>query len=113
MSRSLAPGLAVSSNALSCASVFGIPPEVLSRAAFVTDCLSTFLLDKLMPNDATELEENEQRELAEAEEIARRFLEWDLGGDDDLDNSRANGAPTDTVDELRQHVAALLDLKDA
>ncbi|KWU42860.1 hypothetical protein RHOSPDRAFT_35589 [Rhodotorula sp. JG-1b] len=102
----LCPGLAVSSNALACAGLFGIPPEVLSRAAFVTDCLSTFQLDKLMLKAVDEMEPSEKAELQEAERIAREFLAWEeeLGGSDAEDEVEGGDA-----EELREQVRALLE----
>lgn len=99
----LAPGLAVFSNALSCAATFGIPPEVLSRAAFVTDCLSTFQLDKLMLKAVDEMDEGEKAELKEAEEIARRLLEWDLDG-----GGREVEAEVSSADDLHGEIASML-----
>ncbi|BGP56954.1 hypothetical protein JCM8202v2_004590 [Rhodotorula sphaerocarpa] len=99
----LAPGLAVFSNALSCAATFGIPSEVLSRAAFVTDCLSTFQLDKLMLKAVDEMDEGEKAELKEAEEIARRLLEWDLDG-----GGREVEAEVSSADDLHGEIVSML-----
>ncbi|GAA5977825.1 hypothetical protein JCM10908_005110 [Rhodotorula pacifica] len=107
----LAPGLAVSSNALACASIFGIPPVFISRAAFVTNCVSTFQLDKLTLKNVDEMDATEKAELAEAEEIARRFLAWDLGKDEDGDGEGSQGGVDEGADELRTKVRALLDLE--
>ncbi|GAA5864913.1 hypothetical protein JCM3774_004270 [Rhodotorula dairenensis] len=79
----LRPGLAVSSNALACAGLFGIPTEVLRRAAYVTECVSTFRLDKLLLKSVDEMDPAEKVELQEAEEIARAFLAWDLGAEEE------------------------------
>ena len=72
----------------------------------MTDCLSTFQLDKLMLKAVDEMEPSEKAELQEAERIAREFLAWEeeLGGSDAEDEVEGGDA-----EELREQVRALLE----
>ncbi|KAG0658910.1 MutS protein msh5 [Rhodotorula mucilaginosa] len=110
-SISLCPGLAVSSNALACAGLFGIPPEVLSRAAFVTECISTFQLDKLLLKAVEEMEPTEMAELQEAERIVREFLAWEeeLGSSPEEEVEGGGDGKEGDAEELRKQVRALLE----
>lgn len=72
---SLSPGLSPSSHATSCALQFGIAPETLARASFVSHLVATFDIAALLNAD---LDDEERRELEETEAVARRFLEWPL-----------------------------------
>lgn len=98
--RSLAPGLSLSSHALSCSSLFGIPPSLLSRAAAITHALSTFSLDSLTLGD--EMGKDERSELCEAERVARRFVGWDVP---------AEGKEEMGAEEVRALVRSLLDVE--
>ncbi|CDR44185.1 RHTO0S09e00958g1_1 [Rhodotorula toruloides] len=96
----LAPGLSLSSHALSCSSLFGIPPSLLSRAAAITHALSTFSLDSLTLGD--EMGKDERSELCEAERVARRFVGWDVP---------AEGKEEMGAEEVRALVRSLLDVE--
>ncbi|WVQ87582.1 hypothetical protein IAS59_001308 [Cryptococcus gattii] len=71
----LVPSLSLTSNAAECALRHGIPRRIVDRAKEVTKCVSTFEISKLL--DATLTMENIQ-EIKAAEELARRFLTWDI-----------------------------------
>ncbi|KAA1469886.1 hypothetical protein DENSPDRAFT_649174 [Dentipellis sp. KUC8613] len=71
----VALGLSTHSHAARCAELYGIPAEIIERAQYVTQLLSDHDIPKLLDEEMTE---DERRELAEAEEIGRRFLAWDL-----------------------------------
>ncbi|KIR53753.1 DNA mismatch repair protein MSH5 [Cryptococcus gattii Ru294] len=71
----LVPSLSLTSNAAECALRHGIPRRIVDRAQEVTKCVSTFEISKLL--DATLTMENIQ-EIKAAEELARRFLTWDI-----------------------------------
>ncbi|GAA5900677.1 hypothetical protein JCM5296_006745 [Sporobolomyces johnsonii] len=76
----LAPGLTTSSYAAACASLFGIPASVVSRARDVTHALSTFDMERILRSGGG-LSEGERKELEEGEAAARGLLEWDLEDD--------------------------------
>ncbi|BGP33912.1 hypothetical protein JCM10296v2_005721 [Rhodotorula toruloides] len=95
----LAPGLSLSSHALSCSSLFGIPPTLLSRAATITHALSTFSLDSLAHSDG--MSEEERRDLQEAEGVGRRFVGWEVP---------AEGEEME-AEEVRALVRSLLDVE--
>lgn len=109
---SLSPGLSVSSNALACAGIFGIAPEVLHGAAYVTECFSTFRLDELLLKSADEMEPQERVELQQAEEVARAFLAWEMvsdAGEGGGEEEGEGGQDADAdADALRGRVRALL-----
>ncbi|KAH8923730.1 hypothetical protein BT69DRAFT_1333617 [Atractiella rhizophila] len=71
----LRPGLALTSHAALCASLFGISQAVLDRATKVTDCINRFALVEILDDTMTE---KERDELIEGEEMIRRLLEWNL-----------------------------------
>lgn len=71
----VAPGLAYSSNAAQCAAIFGLPGSTVARAQYVSKLLATHDLHKLLEE---QMSEAELRDLQVAEEVARRFLGWDL-----------------------------------
>nr|KIR86655.1 DNA mismatch repair protein MSH5 [Cryptococcus tetragattii IND107] len=71
----LVPSLSLTSNAAECALRHGIPRRIVDRAQEVTKCVSMFEISKLL--DATLTMENIQ-EIKAAEELARRFLTWDI-----------------------------------
>ncbi|GAA6050088.1 hypothetical protein NBRC10513_001384 [Rhodotorula toruloides] len=96
----LAPGLSLSSHALSCSSLFGIPPTLLSRASTITHALSTFSLDSLIL--ANEMDEDERRELCEAEGVGRRFVGWEVP---------AEGEGEMEAEEVRALVRSLLEVE--
>ncbi|PAV17141.1 dna mismatch repair msh5 [Pyrrhoderma noxium] len=71
----VAPGLSLESHAALCAQMFGLPPSIVRRAQYVSSLLSTHNLNKLLDE---EMDEHEKEELAQAESICRRFMEWNL-----------------------------------
>ncbi|WVQ82858.1 hypothetical protein IAT38_004993 [Cryptococcus sp. DSM 104549] len=71
----LVPELSLGSNAAECALRHGIPKRIVDRAREVTECVSKFEISKLL--DATLTDEN-RREIKAAEELAKRFLTWDI-----------------------------------
>ncbi|KAL4070005.1 DNA mismatch repair protein MutS [Scleroderma yunnanense] len=75
----VAPGLAYSSNAAQCAAMFGLPARTVARAQYVSKLLATHDLNKLLEE---QMSEAELRDLQVAEEVARRFLAWDLTSED-------------------------------
>ncbi|GAA5902689.1 uncharacterized protein JCM6883_007208 [Sporobolomyces salmoneus] len=80
----LAPGLMRSSHAAACAKLFDIPSRIVERANFVTEALSRFDIESILRDPDGEEEESE-REREELEELARRFVEWDL---DEMESGR-------------------------
>lgn len=77
----------------------------------MTDCLSTFQLDKLMLKAVDEMEPTEKAELQEAEQIAREFLAWEeeLGGSDAENEVEGGDGKEGEAEELRKQVRALLE----
>lgn len=74
----LVPSLSLTSNAAECALRHGIPKNIVDRAQEVTKCVTKFEISKLL--DATLTIEN-IREIKAAEELAKRFLTWDIDPD--------------------------------
>ncbi|KAK4699437.1 DNA mismatch repair protein MSH5, partial [Phenoliferia sp. Uapishka_3] len=68
-------GLSPSSHAFSCALQFGISPETVARAVYVSHLVATFDLSELLN---AELDDEERAELESSEAIGRRFLSLDL-----------------------------------
>ncbi|CAL1712854.1 unnamed protein product [Somion occarium] len=68
-------GLWLNSHAAMCAEIFGLPRSVVQRARYVSFLLSTRELGQLLDED---MNEGERTELAQAEEVCKRFLAWDL-----------------------------------
>lgn len=75
----------------------------------MTECLSTFQLDKLMLKAVDEMEPTEKAELQEAERIAREFLAWEELGSDAEDVVEGGDGKEGGADELRKQVRALLE----
>ncbi|KAI9573599.1 DNA mismatch repair protein MutS [Boletus coccyginus] len=75
----VAPGLSLSSHAAQCAAMFGLPRRVVARAQYVSELLVQHELGKLLEEKMTD---EERLDLQAAEEVARRFLEWDLTSDE-------------------------------
>ncbi|KAG6377088.1 muts domain V-domain-containing protein [Boletus reticuloceps] len=75
----VAPGLSLSSHAAQCAAMFGLPRRVVARAQYVSELLAKHELGKLLEENMTD---EELLDLQAAEEVARRFLEWDLTSDE-------------------------------
>ncbi|KAF8442923.1 DNA mismatch repair protein MutS [Boletus edulis BED1] len=75
----VAPGLSLSSHAAQCAAIFGLPRRVVARAQYVSELLAKHELGKLLEENMTD---EELLDLQAAEEVARRFLEWDLTSDE-------------------------------
>lgn len=98
----LAPGLSLTSHALSCSSLFGIPSTLLRRASDISHALSTFSLDALDDDDGG-MGDAERSELREAEKVGRRFVAWEVPPPE----SEALEA-----DEVRALVASLLDAEE-
>ncbi|KAI9637308.1 putative meiotic recombination-related protein [Dioszegia hungarica] len=78
----LVPSLSTTSNAAECAIMHGVPAHVVNRAREVTRCISTFQLASLLDQELTG---EELKELTQAEELAKLFLEWEIDeGEDDV-----------------------------
>ncbi|THH28695.1 hypothetical protein EUX98_g5476 [Antrodiella citrinella] len=75
-------GLWLNSHAALCAEIFGIPRAVVRRAVYVSQLLSQHEIGQLLDE---EMDTQERAELAEAEDVCRKFLAWDLSGDADGD----------------------------
>ncbi|KIJ64516.1 hypothetical protein HYDPIDRAFT_40260 [Hydnomerulius pinastri MD-312] len=71
----VAPGLSLSSHAAQCAAMFGLPHRIVARAQYVSELLAEHELGKLLEEQMTG---EERLDLQAADEVARRFLEWDL-----------------------------------
>ncbi|KAH7885327.1 DNA mismatch repair protein MutS [Phlebopus sp. FC_14] len=71
----VAPGFSLSSSAVQCAAMFGLPRRILARAQYVSELLAVHEVGKLLEEQMTDAE---RLDLQTADEIARRFLEWDL-----------------------------------
>ncbi|KAI5123127.1 hypothetical protein M0805_001482 [Coniferiporia weirii] len=71
----VAPGLSLDSHAARCAQRFGLPHKIVRRAQYVSSLLSTHNLTRLLDEAITP---EEAEELAQAEEICRRFMVWDI-----------------------------------
>lgn len=95
--HSLSSGLASSSHAAACASLFGIDAATVERATQISDLLARFEMDKIV---GAELGEEERQDLEESEEVARRFLEWEIGGE------------AREVDELVRRIGEVLRLEE-
>ncbi|TFK74858.1 hypothetical protein BDN72DRAFT_832971 [Pluteus cervinus] len=78
----VAKGLSLDSHAAKCAEKFGVPPQIVQRARYVSELISSHELGQLLDEEMTE---QEKRDLQESEEICRRFLQWDLQADIDVD----------------------------
>ncbi|KAH6908017.1 muts domain V-domain-containing protein [Coprinopsis sp. MPI-PUGE-AT-0042] len=72
----VATGLCSESHAAQCAAMFGIPHKIVSRAQHVSDLIS---------RHEVRMKEEEVEDLLDAEEVCRRFLEWDLDVRDGAD----------------------------
>ncbi|KIY45215.1 hypothetical protein FISHEDRAFT_67145 [Fistulina hepatica ATCC 64428] len=68
-------GLSFESHAAQCAEIFGVPEHVVQRARYVSWLISQHELVRLLDED---MSDSERQELHEAEEICRRFLQWNL-----------------------------------
>ncbi|KAG9315778.1 DNA mismatch repair protein mutS [Chiua virens] len=77
----VAPGLSLSSHAAQCAAMFGLPRRIVDRAQYVSELLAKHELGILLEEKVTD---EERLDLQTAEEVARRFLEWDLTSDEAL-----------------------------
>lgn len=97
-STSVADGLALESQAAKCAEIFGLPFRVVERARHVRYALQILCSDfsltpfsrlisdhKICQLLDEEMGENERNDLEEAEQICRRFLQWNLEEDSQTD----------------------------
>lgn len=75
----VAPGFSLASHAAQCAEIFGVPLRVVERARYVSELISEHELRLLLDEDMTE---EERQELADAEAVFKRFLEWDIEAED-------------------------------
>jgi len=66
--------LCLDSHAAKCALAFGIPPRLVRRAQHVSNLLSNHAVHELLDEAMIPAEEED---LADAEEVCRRFLAWD------------------------------------
>jgi len=71
-------GLSLDSHAAKCAEIFGVPSRIVQRAQHVSHLISTHELGKLLDEEMTD---KEREDLADAEAVCRRFLQWNLEGD--------------------------------
>lgn len=71
----VAEGLSLDSHAAKCAEICGVPTRLVERARYVSHLVSTHELGRLLDEGMGEVE---RLDLAEAEVVCRRFLEWDL-----------------------------------
>ncbi|TBU56560.1 hypothetical protein BD310DRAFT_960111 [Dichomitus squalens] len=67
-------GYSLHSHAITCAELSGVPKRVTSRAQYVNELLARHEVCQLLDED---MRDEERRELADAEEICRKFLAWD------------------------------------
>ncbi|WVR09061.1 hypothetical protein IAU60_006122 [Kwoniella sp. DSM 27419] len=74
----LVPEPCLTSYAAECALQHGVPQEVVDRARFVTECVTTFQLSKLYD---TNLSSKQIEQLDADQALAKRFLSWDIEGD--------------------------------
>ncbi|KAJ7016657.1 DNA mismatch repair protein MutS [Mycena alexandri] len=74
----VAEGLTLDSHAAKCAEIFGVPSRIVQRAQHVSHLISTHELGKLLDEEMTD---KEREDLADAEAVCRKFLQWDLEGD--------------------------------
>ncbi|KAJ7175937.1 muts domain V-domain-containing protein [Mycena filopes] len=74
----VAEGLSLDSHAAKCAEIFGVPSRIVQRAQHVSHLISTHELGKLLDEDMTD---KEREDLADAESVCRKFLQWNLDGD--------------------------------
>ncbi|KAJ7644219.1 DNA mismatch repair protein MutS [Roridomyces roridus] len=74
----VAEGLCLDSHAARCAEMFGVPSRIVQRAQHVSHLISTHELGQLLDEEMTE---KEREDLADAEVVCRRFLQWNLEGD--------------------------------
>jgi len=81
----VAEGLCLDSYAAKCALALGIPPRLVRRAQNVSNLLSRHAVHELLDESMTPLEE---QELADAEEVCRRFLAWDISEKKENDERR-------------------------
>ncbi|KAF8890007.1 muts domain V-domain-containing protein [Gymnopilus junonius] len=71
----VAEGLSLNSHAAKCAEIFGIPTLTVERAEYVTDLLSSHMLNVLLDEKMSDVERSD---LEDAEAVCRRFLAWNL-----------------------------------
>ncbi|KAK7056881.1 hypothetical protein VNI00_002598 [Paramarasmius palmivorus] len=83
-----AEGLSLESHAAKCAEICGVPIRIVRRAQQVSEMLSNHEINRLLDEGMTE---KEKEDLEEAEVICRRFLAWDIQGDDGEDVKRKLG----------------------
>ncbi|KAJ7935731.1 DNA mismatch repair protein MutS [Mycena leptocephala] len=74
----VAEGLSLDSHAAKCAEIFGVPSRIVQRAQHVSHLISTHELGKLLDEEMTD---KEREDLADAEAVCRKFLQWNLEGD--------------------------------
>ncbi|KAJ6508696.1 muts domain V-domain-containing protein [Mycena sanguinolenta] len=74
----VAEGLSLDSHAAKCAEIFGVPSRIVQRAQHVSHLISAHELGKLLDEEMTD---KEREDLADAEAVCRRFLQWNLEGD--------------------------------
>ena len=81
----VAKGLSLDSHAARCAEICGVPTRMVKRAQYVSQLLVTHELGQLLDEG---MDEEERRDLAEAEEVCRRFLRWDLKAEAEKEDGR-------------------------
>ena len=74
--------MATSSHASACAALCGIDSKIVNRAEEITNLLASFEIDQII---AQGLSEEEKVDLRSSEMIARRFIEWEIPGEDDVE----------------------------
>ncbi|OCB88935.1 hypothetical protein A7U60_g3890 [Sanghuangporus baumii] len=94
----VAQGLSLESHAARCAQMFGLPPSIVRRAEYVSNLFSTHNITRLLDE---EMKPEEIEDLAQAEEVCRRFLEWNL-------SEAANDETLDSVEAVKAKLAWVL-----
>ncbi|KAL5519837.1 hypothetical protein ACEPAG_1497 [Sanghuangporus baumii] len=94
----VAPGLSLESHAARCAQMFGLPPSIARRAQYVSNLYSTHNITRLLDE---EMKPEEIEDLAQAEEVCRRFMEWNL-------SEAANDEALDSVEAVKAKLAWVL-----
>ncbi|KAL5501790.1 hypothetical protein ACEPAH_9050 [Sanghuangporus vaninii] len=94
----VAQGLSLESHAARCAQMFGLPPSIARRAEYVSNLFSTHNITRLLDED---MKPEEIEDLAQAEEVCRRFMEWNL-------SEAANDETLDSVEAVKAKLAWVL-----
>ncbi|KAJ6477358.1 muts domain V-domain-containing protein [Mycena vitilis] len=95
----VAEGLSLDSHAAKCAEIFGVPSRIVERAQHVSHLISAHELGKLLDEEMTD---KEREDLADAEAVCRKFLQWNLDGGGNVKGRLAEvlGRKDEAGDEL-------------